>query len=246
MLAGDLRIAGIYRLIQLLFSMKAIFITLLLALSLPLALVAAEELHAVAESVHAEVVDHLHANGDAAHAGDVPAEENKLTMITEKFGVTWSTLFAQMVNFCLVAFVLYKFAVKPIAATLDDRQQKIADGLQYAEEMKNQLAAAERERAEKVKEAAIEAQRMLTEAREQSKEMIEQKTQEAANQAEAIIRKASEATELERKKMLSDVRQEVARLVVLTSSKVLSRDLSDSEKQTFSDSAAKELASAGN
>jgi F-type H+-transporting ATPase subunit b len=72
--------------------------------------------------------------------------------------------------------------------------------------------------------------------------MIEQKTQEAATQAEAIMRKASEATELERQKMLSDVRQEVARLVVATSSKVLSRDLSDSEKQTFSDSAAKELA----
>ncbi len=88
----------------------------------------------------------------------------------------------------------------------------------------------------------MDAQKILNETREKSEEMIEQKTQEAAAQAEAIIRKASEATELERQKMLSDVRQEVARLVVETSSKVLSRDLSDSEKQTFSDSAAKELA----
>ena len=170
-------------------------------------------------------------------------------MISElagNFGITWPTLIAQMVNFIIVAFVLYKFAVKPIAATLDERQQKIADSLQYAEEMKAQLDAAERERAEKIKEAAAQAQRILTESREQSKEMIEQKTQEAAAQAEAIIRKASEATELERQKMLSDVRQEVARLVVATSSKVLARDLSDTEKQTFSDSAAKELASAGN
>jgi F-type H+-transporting ATPase subunit b len=151
-----------------------------------------------------------------------------------------------MVNFCIVAIVLYKFAVKPIVATLDERQQKIADGLQYAEEMKAQLAAAERERAEKIKEAAVDAQRILNESREQSKEMIEQKTQEAAAQAEAIIRKASEATEQERKKMLTEVRQEVARLVVATSSKVLSRDLSDTEKSTFSESAAKELASAGN
>lgn len=225
--------------------MKAIFITLLLALSLPLALVAAEDLHTAAHAAHGEVVAHVDAHGTAVHA-EAAAEENKLTMITEKFGVSLPTLFAQMVNFCLVAFVLYKFAIKPIAATLDDRQQKISDGLQYAEEMKTQLAAAERERAEKVKEAAVEAQRMLTEAREQSKEMIEQKTQEAAAQAEAIIRKASEATEMERKQMISDVRQEVARLVVLTSSKVLARELSEADKQTFSDSAAKELASAGN
>ena len=225
--------------------MKAIFITLLLALSLPLGLVAAEgapaassvgsNLHGVAEQVHADI----------AHVGEsLHEEENKLTMITEKFGVSMPTLIAQMINFVLVAFVLYKFAVKPIAATLDERQSKIADGLQYAEEMKAQLAEAERERAEKVKQAAIDAQAILTEAREQSKEMIESKTQEAAAQAEAIIRKASEATQLEHQKMLSDVRQEVARLVVATSSKVLSRDLSDAEKQTFSDSAAKELASA--
>ena len=214
--------------------MKATFITLLLALSLPLGLIAAGAAHAA----HDAVVAH----GEEA----APAEGNKLTMITDKFGVTVPTLISQMVNFCLVAFVLYKFAVKPIAATLDERQQKIADGLQYAEEMKTQLAEAERERAEKIKQAAAEAQKILTESREQSKEMIEQKTQEAAAQAEAIIRKASEATELERQKMLSDVRQEVARLVVATSSKVLSRDLSDTEKQNFSDSAAKELASAGN
>ena len=218
--------------------MKALFITLLIALSLPLGLIAAEDAHAVAHDAIGEVAAH---GEDAAHA-----EGNKLTMITEKFGVTWPTLIAQMINFILVAIVLYYFAVKPIAATLDERQQKIADGLQYAEEMKAQLAAAERERAEKIKEAAADAQRILTESREQSKEMIEQKTQEAAAQAEAIIRKASEATELERQKMLSDVRQEVARLVVATSSKVLSRDLSDAEKATFSESAAKELASAGN
>lgn len=237
--------------------MKVTFITLLLALSLPLGLVAAEDAHAVSHDTVAEVPSlgaHASAHEIVEHAevvlehGEelVVEDVSKLEAITGKFGVTWPTLIAQMVNFCLVAIVLYKFAVKPIAATLDERQQKIADGLQYAEEMKTQLAEAERERAEKIKQAAQDAQKILTESREQSKEMIEQKTQEAAAQAEAIIRKASEATELERQKMLSDVRKEVARLVVATSSKVLSRDLSDTEKQTFSDSAAKELASAGN
>ncbi|MGB0257169.1 MAG: hypothetical protein ACPGES_00840, partial [Coraliomargarita sp.] len=111
--------------------MKAFSITLLLALFLPLGLFAASDPHAAAEV-----------------AGEV-AEQNKLTMITEKFGVSVPTLVAQMVNFVLVAFVLYRFAVKPIAATLDERQQKISEGLQYAEEMKTQLAEAERERAAK-------------------------------------------------------------------------------------------------
>ena len=177
---------------------------------------------------------------------EVAVSEGVIADIAGKFGVTWPTLIAQIVNFILVAAVLYKFAVKPIAATLEERQQKIAEGLQYAEEMKTQLAQAERERTEKVKDAAAQAQRILSESREQSKEMIEQKTQDAAAQAESIIRKATEATELERQKMLSEVRQEVARLVVATTGKVLSRDLSDSEKAAFSEAAAKELASSQN
>lgn len=177
-----------------------------------------------------------------AAASEPLPETNSFVRITEEFGLKPSLIVAQGINFILVMIVLWKFAVKPVVTTLDERQQKIADGLQYAEEMKTQLAEAERERAEKIKEAAQDAQRILSEAREQSKEMIEQKTQEAANQAESIIRKASEATELERQKMLSDVRQEVARLVVATSSRVLAKELSDADKQSFSDAAAKELA----
>jgi F-type H+-transporting ATPase subunit b len=207
-------------------AMKAFNIFLIFAIFLPFSLIAAPDAVAGTMEGSQEV-----------------AADNKITMITDKFGVSVPTLIAQMVNFCLVALVLYYFAVKPISTTLEERQKKISDGLQYAEEMKTQLAEAERERTEKVKQAAIGAQKILAEAREQSKEMIEVKTQEAAAQAEAIIRKASEATELERQKMLADVRQEVARLVVATSSKVLSRDLSDAEKSTFSESAAKELAS---
>ena len=178
-----------------------------------------------------------------AAASAAGAEANNFVTIAENFGLKPELIVAQGINFILVMVVLWKFAVKPVVSNLDERQQKIADGLQYAEEMKTQLAEAERERAEKIKEAAQEAQRILGEAREQSKEMIEQKTQEAAAQAESIIRKASEATELERQKMLSDVRQEVSRLVVLTSAKVLEKELSDADKETYADTAAKELAS---
>ena len=213
--------------------MKALFLFSLLVLMSPFALTAAGDDHAeTPESI--EVL-----------LGEEPAEGSILDTfraIFKKFDVTWPTLIAQMINFILVAFILYQFAVKPVMATLDERQQKIAEGLQYAEEMKDQLAATERERAQKVQEAAAEAQRILGETRDQAKEMIEAKTQEAAAQAEAIIRKASEATELERQKMLSEVRQEVARLVVETSAKVLTRELSAEEKASYSNAAAKELA----
>lgn len=166
--------------------------------------------------------------------------------IAGQFGVSLQTLVAQVVNFLIVAIALYFFAVKPVVATLDQRQKTIADGLQYAEDMKAQLAKAEQERAETIKKATLEAQRILAEARDQAKDLLDRKTNEAAAKAESIIHKAHEAIDVERNKMLSEVRQEVARLVVATSGKVLSRELSDQERSRFGEVAARELAQQNN
>ena len=210
--------------------MKALISKLFCVLAFTLAPIAATNVHAGSEPVSSEA--------------STSTESGVISEIAGKFGVDRPTLFAQMANFVIVACALYFLAVKPITATLDERQQKIAEGLQYAEEMKIQLAEAERERNETIKQAAVQAQTLLSEAREQAKELIEQKTHDASTQAESILRKAGEASELERQKMLSEVRQEVARLVVVTSGKVLERDLSESEKSTYADTAAKELSNA--
>ena len=82
-------------------------------------------------------------------------------------------------------------------------------------------------------------------ARENAKAFEDKKTQEASGKVEEMISKANEAIELERKKMLTEVREEVTRLVVNTSSKVLSKELSDDEKSRFSKSATEELSSVG-
>ena len=173
--------------------------------------------------------------------GDASAKSGMIQEVAKQFGVDWPTLIAQMLNFLIVAAVLHQLAIKPILSTFEERQQKIADGLQYAEEMKAQSLAAEKERSEKIKEAVLEAQKIVGEARDQSKALIEKKIQEATAQAESLIKKANEATEIERQKMLAEVREEVARLVVVTSAKVLEKELSNEDKDKFSKSAVNSL-----
>jgi len=184
--------------------------------------------------------DFLAAAGEASAQS---AQSGELVEITDKFGLKPSLLVAQGINFVLVMVVLWKFAIKPVTETMEERQKKIADGLQYADEMKAQLAAAERERSEKLKEAASESQRILAESRDQAKEVLDQKTQEASAQAETILRKAREAAEQERQQLLAEARKEVGQLVVATSSRVLDRELSDEERDRFANTAARELAS---
>lgn len=161
--------------------------------------------------------------------------------LSQSFHLEGPLFIAQVINFTVVAILLWKFAFKPVATTLEERKKKIEDGLQYAEEMKTRLADAERDYAEKMKEAAIEAGHIVEEARDNAKKYYEKQTQEAVAKAESIVAKGEESIRLERQQMLADLRKEVAELVVATSGKVLGRDLSGDEKTRFSESAAKEL-----
>ena len=177
----------------------------------------------------------------AAEATGSQESANQILQIFDLFGLDIRFLLAQIVNFGIVAFLLYKFAFKPVLATIEERQKKISDGLQYAEEMKIKLAEAEKEHAATLQKAQQEAQTILGEARETAKLYLDKQTEAAAGKGEEIIAKAKEAIELERNKMLTEVREEVVRLVIDTTSKVLTKDLSEDERARFSKSAAEEL-----
>ena len=161
--------------------------------------------------------------------------------LLNNFGVEPKLIIAQIINFILVAFLLWKFAFKPVMATLDERQRKIAEGLQFAEESKNQLAETEKRQAEVLREANTKAQEILHEARDNATEFEDKMKGETASQLEEMRKRAEDSNELERKKMLTEVRQEVARLVVMTSGKVLQRELGDDEKVRLDKAAADEI-----
>ncbi len=158
-------------------------------------------------------------------------------------GVNLPGLFAQMLNFCIVAFILWRFAFKPVIATLDERQKKIESGLKYAEEMKAKLDATQQESAAIIKTSQVEAAKFIEEARKAAKDFSDREQKAAAERANDTIAKAQQVIELEHKKMLADARSEIARLVVATTQRVLAKELSDADRTRYNDSATRELTS---
>lgn len=178
----------------------------------------------------------------ASHVTEAAQSGNIVSNIAGQFGVNWKLLVAQIINFGIVTYLLYRFAFKPVIKTLDERREKIENGLKYTEEMEKKLKDAERYHAEVIKKSAAESKKIMDAARQQAKNYTEIQAQEAISKAEEIIKGAHQAMAHEKKQMLSDVRKEVASLVVSTSEKVLSKELSTNERSRFSQSAAKELA----
>lgn len=176
---------------------------------------------------------------EAASAGG-----NPLSDIRQQFGIEASYVGMQLLSFVILALVLYRFGIKPILATMDDRRLKIEEGLRFSEETRVKLAEAERSAEVVIGKAAAEAAALLKKAREDADARIAEAARDAIAQAEIIRRKNAEDLERERVRMLDEVRSEVARLVVDTSAKVLTRELSEFEKIRYAETAAREVAAA--
>lgn len=161
--------------------------------------------------------------------------------IVEQFGIDVPMLIAQGINFIIVAYVIYRFAFKNILSTIKEREKQIADSLKNAERIKLELEETEKQQQQTLQEASLEAKKTVNSAQEQAKAFIESQKEDARKQAEEIVEKAKVAMEQERQRVLNDAREEIASLVILTTSKVLRKELNDEEKQRFSSSAVEKL-----
>ena len=161
--------------------------------------------------------------------------------LVTKFGIDAVNVGMQLLSFAILAVVLYKFAIKPILATMDERNAKIDAGLKNAEATAAQLAAAQVTAAAQLKEAQVAAGKIIDEARKTAKELSDREAAAATERAAAQLAKAQQASVLEHKKMLDEARAEIARLVVATTERVLAKKLTDSDRASYNESAAREL-----
>jgi F-type H+-transporting ATPase subunit b len=158
------------------------------------------------------------------------------------FGLDGAHFIAQVISFSLVTFFLVKFAYKPILTVLEERRQRIADGLANADKIKAELARTEAMQREVMDKANLQATKLIEEARAAAARVQEQETQKAIAQAEQIIAKAREATAQERGRMLTELRREVGTLVVRTTSQVIGKVLTPEDQQRLSEETRRQLA----
>jgi F-type H+-transporting ATPase subunit b len=160
----------------------------------------------------------------------------------ETFGWNWKLFLAQVVSFCIVAFLLRRFAYKPIVAVLEDRRRKIEEGQLNAEKIRKELAEAEKRYQEIVAKANADAQRMIDEARESAAHLSERKQQEAITAAEQIVSKAKEAAALEHERQMQTLKRELGRLVIDTTAKVTGKVLTNEDQKRIQEESARQVA----
>jgi F-type H+-transporting ATPase subunit b len=161
--------------------------------------------------------------------------------IATVFGVDWPHLIAQIISFCIVCYVLYKFAYRPILKMLEERRRQIELGQANAEKIKAELARTEAQRQEVMMQANAQATRLIEEARAAAARVKEQETQKAIAAAEQIIAKSREAAQQDYARMLAELKHEVGRLVIQTTATVTGKILTPEDQRRLAEETARQL-----
>jgi len=140
-------------------------------------------------------------------------------------GLDVKILIAQIVNFIILGFILYKIGYQPVLKFVKDRTTKIEEGVKQAEEVKTTLAQAKAEQNTIIAQAKVEAQAIFDTAKQQSDVQAVQIVENAKAEATKVIEKAKQDIRLEHDKMLTDAKAELASVVLLATEKLLKTKL---------------------
>jgi len=140
-------------------------------------------------------------------------------------------IFWTLLSFLIVFFILKKFAWKQIIDGLNERESNIANSIASAEKVKAEMAQLKSDNESLLQSAREERANMLKEAKEIKDKMINDAKDEAKAQAAKIINDANAAIHQQKMAALTDIKNQVGKMVVEVSEKILRRELSDKAQQ---------------
>lgn len=135
------------------------------------------------------------------------------------------TLVVQMLVFA--AFVLFtqRLVWPPITRALEERKEKIADGLSAAERGRKELELAQHRVKEDLKHAKLEAHAILEKANKRSAQIIEEAKEAAKHEGQMMIKHAEEEIAQQVNHAKEQLRKEVAQLAVAGAERILKQSI---------------------
>ena len=151
------------------------------------------------------------------------------------------TLVIQGLAFFAVAWLVMKFIWPPIIAAIEERQQKIAEGLAAADNAQKNLAQAEEKANEELKAARAKANEIIDQAHQRANQIVDQAKNDAI--AEAGRQKALAEAEIDAasNRAREELRKHVSSLAVTGAEKLLKREIDANAHKALLDELAAEI-----
>ena len=146
-----------------------------------------------------------------------------------------------IITFLVLLGLLAKFAWRPLLQTLESRQELIRKSLDDAQQAKADLERLQRESAEIIRQAHLNAESIIVKGRSDAERLGEEMRQKARDEANGIIRNAERQIQIETRRAMQDIRNEAVDLSVAIASKLLERHVSKDDNKRLIDDTLKQI-----
>ena len=152
-----------------------------------------------------------------------------------------ATLLGQTLAFVIFVAICWKYVWPPIIAIMEEREKRIADGLEAAKKADDSLEEAQLAFDQEMNKAKAEAAEILEKANSRASQIVNDATEKAEVEAEKILSSAAKTIENDVNKAKEELRQKMSELIIDTSEKILGDEISPEKHQELLKKAASEL-----
>lgn len=151
------------------------------------------------------------------------------------------TLVVQMLVFAVFVWFTMKFVWPPLVKALEERQEKIADGLAAAERGRRELELAQHRAKDEMKQAKVQAADIVEKANRRAVQIVDEAKDDARQEAQKVAKIAEEQISQEVNRAKDGLRKQVAALAVAGAEKILVREIDEQANHALLDNLIKEI-----
>lgn len=136
-----------------------------------------------------------------------------------------ATLIGELIAFVVFVLFCMKYVWPPLMSAIEERQQKIEDGLAASDRAEKDLQLAQEKATAQLKDAKSQAADIIEQAKKRASAIVDEETQRGHDEREKIIAQGHAEIEAERNRAKEDLRKQVAALAVVGAEKILERQI---------------------
>ncbi|MGN0577241.1 MAG: F0F1 ATP synthase subunit B [Ruminiclostridium sp.] len=151
--------------------------------------------------------------------------------VLELVNINGDTIIFTLIN-TLIIFLLYRFLLhNKVMAVLESRKEKVNEEMKAAEDAQAKAKAMQDEYARLLEQSKEEAAKIVSDAVKRAGERENQIIAEAQQNAAVIKQKAEESIELEKKKAVNEIKDQISDIVIMASEKVCEKEISRADNE---------------
>ncbi|MBI5221766.1 MAG: F0F1 ATP synthase subunit B [Candidatus Magasanikbacteria bacterium] len=156
-------------------------------------------------------------------------------------GINGTLFIAQLINFALVATIVWFLILKPLTKKMSERQKMIDDSIDNAKKIQDNLNKSEKEYQTRIDQAKVESNKILEKAAGESDVMVEEAKNNAKKEIERLVSQARDSIKAEKETMQSELKSETVNIIISALEKILGEKVNDASDKKMIEDVLKKL-----